>query len=314
MSIAARVRQRKIATRAAEQEKSRKAALKQTQAKAVKSDSAPPPFEAQAQQESSYFGRMPSPALRSKQAKLARLAVEHGAHGPHAPERDMEGPEASEYQMLLAALGEDMRQLHDIQSTEAKIEAKRKMVDRYLPHVEGSLEAAAETGKAVQDEVLTTMMLWLFDIGEFDRGLDIAEHVLRYGLELPERFRRTPGCLVAEEVAVAALDAQTQGEDFDLHVLQRAAALTADRDMPDEARAKLHKAIGKELIRAAEAAAAQEGESAIAGAEYHARKLALEHYRRALALNKRIGVKKEFIALSNWVEKNRPPEQPEAQT
>ena len=253
-----------------------------------------------------------SPALRNQQRKRAAQAIKKGGIPGVAAPMPESGPEATEYELLLAAMGEDMRRLHDIQSTEGKIAAKRKMIDRYLPHVEGSLEAAAETDRAVQDEVLTTIMLWLFDIGEFDRGLDIAEHVLRYGLELPERFRRTPACLVAEEVAEAAMAANAQGEEFDLMVLQRAEGLTNSFDMPDQARAKLHKALGQQFIRAADAAA--EDESTVAGAEFHARTLALENYRRALSLEKRIGVKKEIERLTAWVDKNRPPEQPEAQT
>lgn len=246
-----------------------------------------------------------SPALRHRQKKLAAQAVKRGTDASTAPEREGSGPEATEFQLLMAALGEDLRRLKDIQSTEGKIAAKREMIERFTPHVDATLEAAAESGTAVQDEALSTMMLWRFDIGDFDRGLDIAEHVLRFGLRLPERFKRDPACLIAEEVATAALAANTQGEDFSLPVLQRAEGLTAGFDMPDIARAKLHKALGQQFVREAEAADTAD-DGAAAGAPFHARAKALEHFRRALALEARIGVKKEITQLTAWLNKHQP--------
>jgi len=246
-----------------------------------------------------------SPALRHRQKKLAAKAVESGSSGDVAPDRQHSGAEATEYELLLAALGEDMARLRDIQSTEAKIAAKRDMIARYQPHVNATLEAATETGKAVQDELLATIMLWHIDIGATVTALDIAEHVLRFGLRMPERFQRTPACVVAEEIATAALAAIGQDQDYDLQTLLRTAQLTEPFDMPDVARAKLHKAIGLQLIREADAEA-DKGETAVAGAQRHARTQALESLRRALALAPKIGVKKEIERLVSWMNKNPP--------
>lgn len=243
-----------------------------------------------------------SPALRHRQKKLAAQVINRAGAQGHAPERPETGAEATEYELLLAALGSDMAKLKEIQSTEGKIAAKREMIDAYTPHVDATLEAAGETGKAVQDELLVTMMLWRFDIGDFDRGLDIAEHVLRFGLRLPERFQRTPGTLIAEEIAEAALSAIGQDKDFDLKVMMRAGQLTADQDMPDIVRAKLHKAIGLQLVRTADRFEV-EPESAPAGGIVHARRSALENLQRAIGLHGKIGVKKEIERLSSWLDK-----------
>jgi hypothetical protein len=74
--------------------------------------------------------------------------------------------------------------------------------------------------------------------------------VLRHGLTLPERYKRTAGTLIAEEVAEAGL---TLPSTVDLATLQRVEALTAATDMPDQVRAKLKKAIGLAFKAAAEA-------------------------------------------------------------
>lgn len=101
------------------------------------------------------------------------------------------------------------------------------------------------------DEVVTTCMVWAMDAGEFAYALDLADYVLRHGLVMPDRFKRTTGCLVAEEVAEAALKAQAAGKDFDPVQLARAASLTEKQDMPDEVRAKLFLAAGRGVIRTA---------------------------------------------------------------
>lgn len=246
-----------------------------------------------------------SPAARFRQSVLARQAVEQASSADAAPDRADTGPAATEYELLMAALGEDMRRLKDIQSTEGKIAAKREMVDAYNAHVDATLAAAADSGKAVQDELLVNIMIWRIDIGDYDRGLDIAEHVLRYGLRLPARFQRTPATLVAEVIAEAALDAAKIDRDFPLPVLQRADQLTAGFDMPDIVRAKLAKAQGLQLQRIAQLAD-DDPDSAPAGAAHAARKAALAQFQRALQLESKIGVVKEIERLTAWLNKHPP--------
>ncbi|OCC25301.1 hypothetical protein MB02_01100 [Croceicoccus estronivorus] len=248
-----------------------------------------------------------SPAARFKQATLARIAIESASSAGIAPERPDTGAEATEYELLLAALGEDMRRLKDIQSTEGKIAAKREMIDRFSPHVDATLAAAIDSGRAVQDEVLVNMMIWRFDIADYDRALDIAEHVLRFGLRLPERFQRTPATLIAEEAAEAGLTAAKMDRDFPLAVLQRADQLTATSDMPDIVRAKLAKAQGQQLQRAA-AVADDDPETTPAGAAHASRKAALVQFRRAIELEPKIGVVKEIERLTAWLNKHAPPD------
>ncbi|MCY1551129.1 Phage small terminase subunit [compost metagenome] len=93
-------------------------------------------------------------------------------------------------------------------------------------------------------------MLWRFDAGDFAGGLDAAEYVLRHGLKMPDRFNRSTGCVVAEEVAEAALKAiKADGGTFDPLILERAHQLTEEHDMPDQARAKLFLAMGKVALK-----------------------------------------------------------------
>ena len=226
---------------------------------------------------------MISPARASLHRKLASQAAPRAAAQGAAPMPES-GPVASEYQLLLAALGVDLIQLRNIQSIERKIEAKREMITRYLPWIDGAISAE----NAAQDEIVSTMMVWSIDVGDWDLALRLAEHVLKHGIALPERYKRQPAVLVAEEFAEAGLKPEPA---IDLEWLLLAQQLTGDADMPDQVRAKLAKAVGLAFLARA-AAYDPEAESAVAGGKPALMEAALTQFRRALELNQGCGVKK----------------------
>ena len=160
------------------------------------------------------------------------------------PNALMEG--GTMYQQHMMLLQDHRARLHNIQSEEGKAAFKRNVLPEYAAYMAGVLEADA----GAQDEVVTTVMVWLIDAGNYADALDVAAYVLRHKLPLPDRFRRTTGCTVAEEIAEAALSVQQTGGEFDPALLARATELTAGEDMPDEVRAKLYLAAGRAVLRA----------------------------------------------------------------
>ncbi|MFJ3050845.1 terminase endonuclease subunit [Pseudomonas nitroreducens] len=171
-----------------------------------------------------------------------RVTAAQAAAEVAGPSQTMAGLTA--YELQLAQLIQDRARLKGIQSTEGKIELKRQLLPAYAPYVDGVLSA----GQGAQDEVLVTIMLWRIDAGAFAEGLDIAAYVFAHGLVMPDRFNRTVGCLVAEEVAENAIKALKTGQPFDIAVLLRTAELTAEQDMPDEVKAKLFLALGRATL------------------------------------------------------------------
>lgn len=176
----------------------------------------------------------------------------------------------SAYALMLAKLAEDKRVLKGIQSLEQKIVVKAQRLPEYAPWIEGVLDA----DHAMQDDVFGTVMVWRIDTGDIDGALVMAEHMLKHDLTLPEHYQRDLATLVVEEIADRALHAA----DVTAEQLLATGALTEGRDMPDEVRAKLHKATGFALRASAPAQA-------------------LEHLQRALQLNPRIGLKAEITRL-----------------
>lgn len=200
-------------------------------------------------------------------------------------------PETNDqYQLMQAALVEDRRRLHDIQSIERKIEAKKVFILQYEPYVDGVLESDAGT----QDDVLMTMLVWHLDIGNVQRALTIANYALKHNLTPPDSYRRATASILVEESAEHYLRGKIKPEweggaiknrvdagSFanEIALLLEIDQVTAVHDMHDQIRAKLYKAVGY--------LQSLQGDYAIA----------TETLERALNLNKNIGVIKDIERL-----------------
>uniref|UniRef100_UPI00289D75E6 phage terminase small subunit n=1 Tax=Sphingomonas sp. TaxID=28214 RepID=UPI00289D75E6 len=186
-----------------------------------------------------------SPFQRHRARMMGELAAVQAAD----PAAQRRGGAATEYELQRARLGVDLRRLHELQSVERKIELKRQLLPGYVDWVEGVMAANVAT----EDDILTHVMIWRLDVGDFAGALPLARFVLRHGLTLPERFSRTAPTLICEEIADAALKAIGQDQDFDIAILRDVEVLVIDEDIFDQVRAKLEKAIGLCLARAADA-------------------------------------------------------------
>lgn len=236
-----------------------------------------------------------SPALRHRQRVLAALAGEalEGESPAAPPPPAADTAAGQEYAALRVLLHDNLRTLADVQSIEARNPMKADMAKAFTPWVEGAL-AAGEAGQASQDEVLVTQMIWAIDYRDFDYALTLAAHVLKFGLVLPERYNRTPACFLAEDIATVALDTH---EAVSLDQLLRVNTLIEGADMPDPALAKLHKAIGRAWERKAEAFDPA-AENAPAGGKAAYLEQSLTHCRRALELDRNVGVRKDIDRLT----------------
>jgi len=195
---------------------------------------------------------------------------------------------------IVLRLTHDLRRLKEIQSIERKVDAKRDMLPEYRPWIDGLLRTAEETGMGVQDEVLPTIMVWAIDTGEWAYGLDLARYVLDHDLTLPARYARQPATLIAEEFSDAAIFVLERDELFPHDVLSDLYELTRAEDMPDEVRAKLHKALGLDYLAVLNPALYPEATDEHRDAS---RLEAIMHFTRAIQLNSRIGLKQKLDKL-----------------
>ncbi|MGY2295024.1 phage terminase small subunit [Pseudomonas yamanorum] len=232
---------------------------------------------------------MTNPCRRHFQRVTAAVAAAAVA----GPAMTMEG--ASVYELHLAKLQQDYLRLKQVQSTEGKAELKRQLLPEYIPYVEGVL---AE-GKGAQDQVLTTLMVWRMDAADFAGALDIAEYVIHHALLMPDRFERTTGTIVAEEIAEVALKAQKAGGTFDLDLLLRTEQIAGGEDMPDQAKAKLHLALGKAYADKVSDEDPAENRLIVLGTLESAK----THLARAIELNTSCGGKKDLERVERLLKK-----------
>lgn len=242
---------------------------------------------------------------RHRAAAVALAAGLASADAVVAPPHPDEGEDAQTYRLLMTQLIEDRRRLSDIAATDNKIAAKRDMIGAYDDYVDAVLDAARQTGQAVQDEIVVTVMIWSLDLELWSRALDIAEHVFRFGLQLPQRFKRDAPTFVVEQIAEAALKAAKLDADFDRDVLSRILLMAQPYDIVDIVQAKLRKAMGLQLVRLANGEAAQDGP---AGQNRYAVAGALEMFESAYRLDPKIGVTKDIESLKRQLKKIARPE------
>ncbi|OCG79616.1 phage terminase small subunit [Gilliamella sp. Occ4-3] len=144
------------------------------------------------------------------------------------------------YEMMLAKLNNDRIRLKKFQSTEAKIELKKQLIPEYMDWINGVLES----DNAQQDDVFMRLMVWMIDTKQFELAYPLAEHALKHNWVTPDEYQRKTATLITEELANTTLAQISNKQTVNADVLLKFAELVADKDMFDQVRAKLNKAIG----------------------------------------------------------------------
>lgn len=237
--------------------------------------------------------------LSPVQRHLARILAKQEAERAAAADPFGGTAQGTQHELMLAQLHAHMRQLKDIQSTEKKVEAKRKLLPEYMDYLDGVLEADA----GVQDPVVTTVLVWMLDVGDWQPALDVAAYCVRHGLQLPDRFNRNLPTLLLDEISEAAIKGQLSGVNA-LAVLAKVDELTQGLDTHDQARAKLHKAIGWAAM--GKTATQDLGADQIKQLGLDQVHIALQHLRRAIELHAQIGVKKDVERLERRLKELQP--------
>lgn len=204
---------------------------------------------------------------------------------------DAPAPNSGPYELMMHALVNDRRTLKGLQSIERKIELKREMLDKYGDYVHGVLTA----DKGGQDEVVVTVMVWLLDTLQFRPALDLAAYVLRHDIKLPAQYTRDVPTLLLDEITGAVLSERIELSAELLDELLTLHGLTVDYDTPDQARAKLHRAMGETLTHLA-GDLLEEDTRRMAAA-------ALQHLNRAKQLDTGVGVIKLIEQLERKIKK-----------
>ncbi|KAF1021901.1 MAG: hypothetical protein GAK30_01590 [Paracidovorax wautersii] len=252
-----------------------------------------------------------SPAQRHRHRILQEKAQ---AATPYGAELTGSG-----YDLMRTALARHKNLLTQIQSHERRAEIKAQFLPDYLDWI----DTAIAKGNGAQDQVLTTVMVWCFDAGAYALGLRIAAYVIANNMAMADDYKRSPAAIVIDEISNAYLKGQwsplTIGTDANgnkallpldeadafakrtdtVFTLGQAYDITREQDAPDQARAKLHKAIAYAMLGKVQTAD-EPDLSAIAKLTLQA---ALSRLTRALELDSNAGVKKDIERIERTLAK-----------
>jgi hypothetical protein len=223
---------------------------------------------------------MTSPARRHFEKRTAALQAEQGSKDERAPAN------ANQYELMLAKLAGDKRQLSAMQSMEKRAELKIKLLPDYAAWVAGVIEG----DQGVQDDVLMTVMVWNIDAGLLADALPIAAYAIKHNLKMPDQYQRTTAVVIAEEIADRYLKAHTANELIDIDIIKQAMEITLDQDMPDQVKAKLYKVLGYALTNPLLV-------PTVIPLHKERIEFALQSLKRALTLHEKVGVKKDIESL-----------------
>jgi hypothetical protein len=234
-----------------------------------------------------------SPAMRHQARMLAQMAAGKTEHG--------DATTGSQYELMLCQLAADRRTLSQVQSIKTRIELKKGLLPKYQPWVEGVLAA----GKGAQDDVLTTILVWRIDAGDYEGALHIARYAVKFNMSLPDQYQRNLATTLLDEFADAYLlkKGLETNPQLATDLLDEINALTKEHDVPDQARAKLYKALAYAQLDAWNISGSSD-RSPLSGVELAAATAAHSNLVEALKLFTGIGVKKDIERLERRLKKS----------
>lgn len=185
--------------------------------------------------------------------------------------------------------------LSALQSRQAR-EAHKAQV---LPEIEPYLREVINNDTGTADPVVSYGTVWALDASHWQLALDLGEYVIAHGIAMPDEFQRNAATLIVDLMADAALAGRMQRADVDDYI-NAALSITKEANMPDQTRAKAHKAIAYGLAGKTTLAGQAGSWAGLTAANLS---MALDHLTIAEQLDQNAGVKKDIAAVQKLLAK-----------
>ncbi|ATG72878.1 terminase [Zobellella denitrificans] len=183
---------------------------------------------------------MSTPAQRHRDRHRALQAATQAGRTGQA-----EGELAHSLHLQLLALEQDQQRLKALDRIGDKIALKRELLPKYRPYVEQYLAG----DKSHQNPLFATLIVWLFDLGEFEQALDWAERAIAQGQHTPPRLKRDFPHFVADTVLEWAEQQAAEGQAVEPYFSRVFAHVVKDWRLNEKLTAKYFKFAGLLLLR-----------------------------------------------------------------
>ncbi|OIN09087.1 phage terminase small subunit [Oceanisphaera psychrotolerans] len=183
---------------------------------------------------------MSTPAQRHRDKHRALQAAQQAADTGQAA-----GELAHSLHLQLLALEQDQQRLKALDRIADKVTLKRELLPKYRPYVEQYLTGE----KTHQNPLFATLVVWLFDLGEFEQALDWAEVAIAQGQHTPTRMKRDFPHFVADTVLEWAEQQAAEGQAVEPYFSRVFRHVASDWRLNEKLTAKYFKFAGLLLLR-----------------------------------------------------------------
>lgn len=138
----------------------------------------------------------PARQYTSKLQRLKAEQIEQGIDVVTEPSTPAAGPgnDLAHYQ---AALDADLAMLSPMKDLVERAKAKKTMIETYW----GFIQAYMDNGDNYPNSVAVRVMIWLFDVLDIERALDLAFYLIKTGVQVtPAKFDRDIQTFVCDAV------------------------------------------------------------------------------------------------------------------
>ncbi|MCW2474676.1 phage terminase small subunit [Candidatus Symbiopectobacterium sp. NZEC151] len=192
--------------------------------------------------------------------------------------------------LQIQALERDVVRLRDLPMTSDRVEMKRReLLPRWLPTVQAYLDS----GETYQHPIFSYCVVWLFDVEEFDQGLDWADIAIAQGQRTPDNIKRSFAAFVADTMLEWAEIAASSGQSVEPYFSRTFKNVAEHWRLHEEITAKWFKFAGLLLLRddngqprataTEDAELLQKADALLAQAEHYHRKVGVGTMRKTIA-------------------------------
>lgn len=148
--------------------------------------------------------------------------------------------------MQIQILNQDVAYLRGLPTIADRVAYKR---DELLPRWKPTVETYLENGTVYNNPVFSWYVVWLFDAGDLDEALRLADVAIEQQQPTPDNIRSTFPVFVADTVMAWAESTAVAGESIDPYFSQVLEKVASEWRLHEEITAKWFKFAGQYLLR-----------------------------------------------------------------